>query len=273
MTRARPDDAALPLLEVGLPPAGETYPLDLPALAGLERIVFDAPITLLVGENGSGKSTLLEALALAADLPTAGHAEVGHDASLAAVRPLAEALRLSWSRRSRRGVFFRAEDFFGYERRLEAMRAELASDAERVAREKRDEGEGEVRRAQAPYLGQAAALRASLGGVAHGRSHGEAFLAFFRSRVRGPGLYLLDEVEAALSPTRQLAFLALLKEAVAAGAQIVMATHAPLLLAAPGAAIWSFDHTPARPVAFDDLEHVRLVRGFLADPEAYLRRL
>jgi predicted ATPase len=263
----------LPLLDVTLPAPGNGYPFDLPALAGLERLTFDTPITLFVGENGSGKSTLLEALALAAELPSAGHAEAGGDTTLSAVAPLADALRLAWSRRSRRGVFFRAEDFFAYERRLEAMRRDLMDEAERVAVEKREAGEGEVRRAQAPFVGQAAALRTRLGGEAFSRSHGEAFVAFFRSRVQGPGLYLLDEVEAALSPTRQLAFLALLKDAAAAGAQIVMATHAPILLAAPGATIWSFDHTPAQPVAYDELEHVRLTRAFLADPEAYLRRL
>jgi predicted ATPase len=263
----------LPLLDMTLPAGGTGYPLGLPAFSGLGRLTFDSPITLFVGENGSGKSTLLEALALAAEVPSAGPAEVGGDATLSSVAPLADALRLGWSRRSSRGVFFRAEDFFAYERRLEAMRRDLMHEAERVAVEKHEAGEGEVRRAQAPFVGQAAALRTRLGGEAFSRSHGESFIAFFHSRVQGPGLYLLDEVEAALSPTRQLAFLALLKDAVTAGAQIVMATHAPILLAAPGATIWSFDHAPAQRVAYDELEHVRLTRAFLADPQAYLRRL
>jgi predicted ATPase len=263
----------LPLMEVTLPPGGDDYPFDLPALRGLDRLTFTSPVTLLVGENGSGKSTFLEALALATELPSAGHAELARDDTLAPVRPLADAMRAVWSARSRRGLFFRAEDFFAYERRLDALRAELRAEAARVALEKQAEGPGEVARAQAPYLGQASAITSRLGEQAHGRSHGEAFVAFFRERLARPGLYLLDEVEAALSPTRQLAFLVLLREAVARGAQVVMATHAPILLAFPGASLWSFDHAPLRSVAYDDLEHVRLMRSFLADPESYLRRL
>jgi predicted ATPase len=87
------------------------------------------------------------------------------------------------------------------------------------------------------------------------------------------GVYFLDEPEAPLSPTRQLAFLALLKEMVGLDAQVVMATHSPILLSFPDAAIWSFDESPIRRVKWDELEHVTLTRDFLADPEAFLRHL
>src|SRR5262249_15232312 len=96
------------------------------------------------------------------------------------------------------------------------------------------------------------------------------FLAFFRDRFVPGGTYFLDEPEAPLSPSRQLAFLALLGEAVRVDCQIVMATHSPILLSAPEAVIWSFDTTPIRRVAYEDLEHVRLPRESLANQEASL---
>jgi predicted ATPase len=87
------------------------------------------------------------------------------------------------------------------------------------------------------------------------------------------GTYFLDEPEAPLSPARQLAFLSLLKQLVEADGQAVIATHSPILLAFPGARIWSFDGDGIRTVAYEDLDHVRLTRDFLANPEAFLRHL
>jgi predicted ATPase len=87
------------------------------------------------------------------------------------------------------------------------------------------------------------------------------------------GLYLLDEPEAPLSPARQLAFLSLLREMAESDCQVILATHSPIVLAFPGTAIWSFDESPIRRVPFESLEHVRLVRDFLAAPEAFLRHL
>jgi predicted ATPase len=87
------------------------------------------------------------------------------------------------------------------------------------------------------------------------------------------GVYFLDEPEAPLSPSRQLSLLALLKQMVADDSQVILATHSPILLAFPGATILSFDESPIRRVAYEDLEHVTLTRAFLADPEAYLRHL
>jgi len=104
-------------------------------------------------------------------------------------------------------------------------------------------------------------------------SHGEAFLRFFGARVVARGTYFLDEPEAPLSPSRQLALLALLREMVDNDCQVILATHSPILLALPGAEIWSFDETPPRVTPWADLEHVRLTRDFLASPEAFLRHL
>lgn len=257
-----------------LPEPGDVWPLTLPLLQRVRTVPLDAPVTLLVGENGTGKSTLLEALAIATELPAAGSRDrPADDPSLASLQPLADGLRLDWTARSRRGLFLRAEDFFGYVREQNARDAEARSEAERLARERPDLPELELRRIQSPWLGPVASRRARYRGDLEARSHGEAFLAFFRARLSGPGLYLLDEPEAALSPLRQLALLSLIKEAVAAGAQFVIASHAPIVMAAPDARILELSSDGMREARFDDLEHVAVLRSFLEAPEAYLRHL
>ena len=100
------------------------------------------------------------------------------------------------------------------------------------------------------------------------------FLKFFEARFVPRGLYMLDEPEAPLSPLRQLSLLSMLKEMVEAKeAQFIIATHSPILMAFPDAAIMSFDDYPVRPVAYEDVEHVSLTRDFLNRPEQFLRHL
>ena len=105
----------------------------------------------------------------------------------------------------------------------------------------------------------------------HQQSHGESFLALATNRFAGEGLYILDEPEAALSVTGALAVLAAISRATKAGAQFIIATHSPILLACPGARIYELDEDGFRDTEYDDLDVVRLTRGFLADPERYLR--
>lgn len=262
------------LTRVEYPPASDGFPLDLPVLASGGALVFDRPVTVLVGENGTGKSTLLEALAYAADLPAAGSVErLEADDTLAHARPLAEAVRLSWARKTRRGFFLRAEDFFGYVQAQNAMKRALLREARRVREENRHLPDLELRRILGPYEGSVAATEARYGGDLDARSHGESFLAFFKGRITGAGLYVLDEPEAALSPLRQLAFLSLIADGVGRGAQFVIATHAPILMACPGARLYALGADGIRRAEFEELEHVDILRRFLADPHAFLRHL
>lgn len=262
------------LTEVHLPqerPA--TFPFTVPVIANLQSLPFDAPVTILVGENGSGKSTLLEALAYACELPTAGSDTLDRDDTLAHVRSLGDALRLSWTRRTRRGFFFRAEDFFGYVKAQNRMKRELQGRVKALREEYRDQPELEFERVASPYTSSLAATERRYGADLDANSHGESFLAFFKARLAKGGLYLLDEPEAALSPLRQLAFLSLMKETVAQGGQFIVATHAPILMAYPGASLLAFGDGQVTPTLFDELEHVQLMRDFLKDPELYLRQL
>jgi predicted ATPase len=230
-------------------------------------------VTFLVGENGSGKSTLMEAIAVNAQLITVGSTEAAADQTLDHVKRLANALKLVWNQRTRRGFFLRAEDFFGWVKSQAQMREEMQSDLEQVDKDYEGRSDYAKALARSATSGQLAGMRRRYGEGLQVRSHGESFLDLFQSRFVPGGLYLLDEPEAPLSPLRQLSLLSLLKQMSEQNAQFIIATHSPILMAMPGAEILSFDHSPVCKVEYRDLEHVNLTRDFLADPESFLRHL
>ncbi len=222
---------------------GTGHPFDVPAVARIDGVRLDAPVTLLAGDNGTGKSTLIEAIAAAVGFAPEG-GELERLGELPAVpRPaLGGALVPVLSRsRPRTGYFLRAASFFNI--------------AEFV------DGKGIF----APDL--------SLYGDVplHEQSHGQSFLALAANRFGGEGLYVLDEPEAALSVGGALALLAVITRAAGQGAQFVIATHSPVLLACPRAAIYELGDAGIVPAAYDDLDAVRTMRGFLEAPERYLR--
>lgn len=255
------------------PEAGATYPFSVPAVRATRTLPFVAPVTFFVGENGSGKSTLLEGLAVAAALPTVGSASVTDDATLVSARAFGGAMRLAWSRRTHRGFFLRAEDFFGFTKSVAMLRGEMQQRLAEQEIEYADASKLTRDLALGPARGSLAALTRSYGADLDANSHGQSFLKLFQSRFVPGGLYLLDEPEAPLSPQSQLALIAMLDEMVQQDAQFIIATHSPLLLAFPGATIISFDESPPGPVAYESLDHVTVTRDFLNAPDRYLRHL
>jgi predicted ATPase len=253
--------------------SGSGYPFTVPAIASIEELRLDAPVTFFVGENGSGKSTLLEAIAAAAALPTVGSDDVGADRTLAPARTLGGALRLVWRSRTHRGFFLRAEDFFGFTKRLGRMRAELLGRLDEIQVEYRERSDYAKGLASGPVAASLADMERRYGVDLDANSHGESFLKLFAGRFVPGGLYLLDEPEAPLSPQSQLTLIAMLSAMIGQNAQFVIATHSPILLAFPGARILSFDETPVAAVEYASLPHVNLTRDFLNAPERYLRQL
>jgi predicted ATPase len=230
-------------------------------------------VTFFVGENGSGKSTFLEALACAIGSITVGSESVKTDPSLKAVREYAQQLRLVWHKRTTKGFFLRAEDFFGYAKQMVQTRQALEADLHAVEADYKGRSAAAVQLAKLPYQNELHAIQHRYGEGLDTYSHGESFLTLFQSRFVPKGLYLLDEPEAPLSPIRQLAFLSALKQMVAQESQFIIATHSPILMAFPEAEILSFDTPPIQAVKYDDLEHVKLTKSFLANPKAYLNQL
>jgi predicted ATPase len=253
--------------------APKTFPFSVPVVRALETLELPSAVTFFVGENGSGKSTLLEGIAAAVGLPTIGSDAVRDDATLTAQRSLAGQLRLSWSRRTHRGFFLRAEDFFGFTKYLARLRAELQGRLVEIDAEYENRSAYARGLASGPAAASLAELEQRYGADLDANSHGESFLRLFRSRFVPGGLYLLDEPEAPLSPQSQLGLIAMLKEMVGDDAQFIIATHSPILLAFPDATIYTFDEQPPRRVDYEALDHVRLTRDFLNDPEAFLRHL
>ena len=83
----------------------------------------------------------------------------------------------------------------------------------------------------------------------------------------------LIPAKTALSPQRQLAFLSRMHDLVQQGSQFVIATHSPILMAFPGAEILLFEGDQLVSTPYDELDHVRLTKAFLNDPEGFVRRL
>jgi len=251
----------------------DAFPFNIPLIKALDTLELSSPVTIFVGENGTGKSTLLESIAAAVGSPTIGAESVLTDATLQHTRDLAKQLKLAWGKRTHRGFFLRSEDFFNFTKALSQMRSEMLSRLREIDEEYVDRSDYSRSLAKIPYYKSLGEMKERYGENLDANSHGESFLRLFQSRFVPNGLYLLDEPETPLSPMRQLAFLSMLKEMATQGAQFIIATHSPILMAFPDATIFSFDESPVRAVLYDDLPHVTLTKSFLNDPQQFLRHL
>ena len=216
-----------------------SYLWTIDAIAGVDRIDFDSPVTCFVGENGSGKSTLLEAMAVSAGFNPEGGTKNYSFSTFDSHSELCGSMRLvKGVKKPRWGYFLRAESFYN-----------VATAEEEYSR---------------------------MGGIPqhlHEKSHGESFLTTVQNNFRPGGLYFLDEPEAALSPQRQLTLLREIYTCARAGAQFFMVTHSPILLGLPDAAILSFDGGPLHPVAYEDTDSYQITSLFLSDRKRMLHGL
>ena len=248
----------------------DEYPFTLPVVRQPGTLTLKSPVTFFVGENGAGKSTLLEAIAVASGSIAVGGEDLVTDSTLRPVRELASQLALGWRKRTHRGFFLRVEDFFNFASRMEASTRELDELAESYTQPEMSYG---ARLAQGAMRGKRPALTRNYGANLHTRSHGEAFLQVFQSRFVPGGLYLLDEPDTALSPLRQLAFLAMLSDMVQQEAQFIIASHSPMLMAFAEATIFKFDEHGITGIEWHENDNVILMRDFLNNPELFLRQL
>ena len=215
------------------------YPFDLPWLQGGGfEFEFLQPVTIFTGENGVGKSTLVEAIAAICGFDEAGGAKgyrpVDHSGALdKSGAALGDVLRASWLPKISNGWFFKAETFFSVARWLDTL------DGPRP-----------------DYLSA---------------SHGEGFLSLFANRMMQQGIFLLDEPESALSPKRQLELLRILNKIQQEGyAQVIMATHSPILMALPNAEVLDVTYEGLKPIRFRDSRHFKLYQEFTYDPQSFI---
>jgi predicted ATPase len=231
-------------------PGFDRYPYNLPAVTGLARLgtlPLHPCITFFVGENGSGKSTLLEAMAVYLELNAEGGSKNFKFATRETHSPLHESLRMMFNRgrRARDTFFLRAESFYNVATDIEKQPV-TAHDRQSIVR--------------------------SYGAIPlHEQSHGEAFLTMFTKRFGADGLYLLDEPEAALSPTRQMSLLTQLHDLTTIGlSQLIIATHSPIVMAYPNAWIYSFSQSGISRIEYRQTEHFKVTKQFLDRPERML---
>ncbi|MDO5118740.1 MAG: AAA family ATPase [Coriobacteriales bacterium] len=201
---------------------------------------FAPGVTFMVGENATGKSTLLEAIAVAYGLNPEGGSRNYAFSTRDTHSGLHEAVHLVRGPMQPRGAFFlRAESFYN-----------VATASEEYDRW---------------YWGKTRQL--------HTLSHGEAFLAVIQKDFRENGLYILDEPEAAFSVSRQLTLLYEFDRLAKHGAQLIVATHSPVIMALPGARILAFDEREIREVAYEETEAYQTMDLFMRDRERLLERL
>lgn len=225
-------------------PSFDVYPFSIPAVRHLSHLDLHPSVTFLIGENGSGKSTLLEAIAVADGFNAEGGTRNFHFATRESHSQLYKCIRLGRGlRRARHDSFFlRAESFYNVATVIDKLGFDPAT---------------------SPY-GQVSL---------HEQSHGESFLTLFIERFCGNGFYLLDEPEAALSPQRQLSFLAALHDLVRRDSQLIIATHSPLILAYPNATIYLLSESGIEQIKYEETEHYKVTKAFLTRTESMLAEL
>lgn len=223
------------------------YPFNLPAIRNLNTLSFHPKVTFIVGENGSGKSTILESIAVEFGFNAEGGTRNFNFSSRATHSDLNQYIKVvKGTKRPRDGFFFRAESFYNFATNIDDLDSEMSFGP--------------------PLID-------SYGGRSlHEQSHGESFFAVFLNRFSGEGIYILDEPEAALSPSRQMSMLTRMHELVEEGSQFIIATHSPIIMAYPDARIYQIDEGFEQ-VNYEDTEHYQVMHSFLNNTQKMLKIL
>ncbi len=221
----------------------DRYPFCLPAVRNLNNLKLHPNVTFIVGENGTGKSTILEAIAVAYGFNPEGGTKNFNFSSMNTHSDLYGCIKLvKGVKKPRDGFFLRAESLYNVATNI----AEL-------------DKEGRGPRIIDSYGGRSL----------HEQSHGESFLAILMNRFGEKGVYILDEPEAALSPSRQMSMISRMHELVGQEAQFIIATHSPIIMAYPNSVIYEIKKD-IRAVKYEETEHYRVMKAFLSNTQGML---
>lgn len=216
-----------------------SYIRTIESLRDVEKIEFQSPVSLFVGENGTGKSTLLEAIAVAHGFNPEGGTKNYVFSTYDSHSELCDAIRIAKGyRKEKWGYFLRAESFYN-----------VATQEEKYA---------DIAHPSMQY---------------HKKSHGESFLDLAQDNIKSNGLYLLDEPEAALSPQRQLTLLTQIYKCANDGAQFIIATHSPILLGIPNAQIFCFDNGKIHTCTCEETDSYKITEMFINNRKSLLQKL
>ncbi len=218
----------------------EEYPFCIPAVKELDHLEFHPDVTFFVGENGAGKSTLLEAIASSQGFNPEGGTKQSTFSTSRTHSELHKYLRAIKSfKQPKDGYFLRAESFYNL----------------------------------ATFMDETGYLQGYGGKSLHQQSHGESFMATLLNKLRGQGLYMMDEPEAALSPSRQMAAVSAIHQLVEDNSQFIIATHSPILLAYPRSKIYQFSESGIQAIKYEDTEHYAVTKDFLERHEQMMEIL
>lgn len=216
-----------------------SYIRTIESLRDVEKIEFQSPVSLFVGENGTGKSTLLEAIAVAHGFNPEGGTKNYVFSTYDSHSELCDAIRIAKGyRKEKWGYFLRAESFYN-----------VATQEEKYA---------DIAHPSMQY---------------HKKSHGESFLDLAQDNIKSNGLYLLDEPEAAHSPQRQLTLLTQIYKCANDGAQFIIATHSPILLGIPNAQIFCFDNGKIHTCTYEETDSYKITEMFINNRKSLLQKL
>jgi len=228
-------------------PSFSEYPFNLPAIKNLDQLSFHPKVTFIVGENGSGKSTILESIAVSFGFNAEGGTRNFNFSSKATHSQLNQYIKVvKGTKRPQDGFFFRAESFYNFATNIDELDSEMSF---------------------GPPL-----INSYGGRSLHEQSHGESFFAVFLNKFSGKGIYILDEPEAALSPSRQMSMLTRMHELVGEGSQFIIATHSPIIMAYPNALIYQINEG-FKQVNYKDTEHYQVMHSFLNNTQKMLNIL
>jgi len=226
-------------------PTSKYYPFNLDIFRKTESLEFKTPVTFFVGENGSGKTTLLRAICRRSNIFIwEDTSRVRYEAN-PYEEDLYKYIDIEWADSFVPGSFFSSQIFQDYARFLDEVAAANPGILQ--------------------YFGGSSLMT---------KSHGQSLISFFTARYRIKGIYLMDEPETALSPKSQLELLKVLKKMSDAGhAQFIIATHSPILLAYPGATLYTFDEVPVRAVKYEETDYYQVYKDFMNNKDRYLKGL
>lgn len=213
------------------------YPFSLPIIKHLDKLDFHPKVTFIVGENGSGKSTLLEAIAVSYGFNPEGGTKNFNFSTNDSHSELHNYINLvKGIKNPKNGFFLRAESTYNV----------------------------------ASYIDEIDAINSYGGRSLHEQSHGESFFSIFLNRFSEKGIYILDEPEAALSPSRQMAMITRINELVESGCQFIIATHSPILMAYPKSIIYEIKDDYINEVEYEDTDHYQVTQAFLNNKDKFL---
>ena len=225
----------------------DEYPFNLPAIYNLSTLEFHPRVTFIVGENGAGKSTVLEAIAIAYGFNPEGGTKNFNFSSKDTHSELDEHIKLiKGVRLPKDGFFFRAESFYNVATNIDYLNS----------------------------IDRRPSFLNMYGGKSlHAQSHGESFFSIFVNRFSGYSLYILDEPEAALSPSRQMAMIRRIHQLVESNCQFIIATHSPIIMAYPDAVIYEISGSNINEVDYYETEHYQTMRAFFDNPKRIIDML